>query len=284
MYTCQTYYRPSRITIAYDAHGILGGVSTSAQGGKFWRGFATGAVSSLISSGTEGLCLHYKIPEGWTKAAIVAAGTLSGGVTASMAGGSFWEGVCNGLICSGLNHALHMIAGPDDPPSPEEMKQHVKNLVKAQLSLKISFSSKALFDEKSGHWMGKNGKFYSMKWGGNKYTGGKLKFAKTTRNILKVTGYAISAIEGAITIKNYAQGDITFSEMAREMGFNVGATLSGEIGAAIGVGRALSNLIIDSDWYQDFKFDLNYRMMENKIGVPCQNNQTLWMDFINNYK
>lgn len=282
MYTRQTYYQPSTITIAYDAHGTLGGASTWACGGNFSIGFASGTVASFMST-TAGV-LTQNLCEAWQVTCMVAAGTLSGGVTASMAGGSFWEGVCNGLICSGLNHALHMIAGPDDPPSPEEMKQHVKNLVKAQLSLKISFSSKALFDEKSGHWMGKNGKFYSMKWGGNKYTGGKLKFAKTTRNILKVTGYAISAIEGAITIKNYAQGDITFSEMAREMGFNVGATLSGEIGAAIGVGRALSNLIIDSDWYQDFKFDLNYRMMENKIGVPCQNNQTLWMDFINNYK
>lgn len=87
------------------------GLASMASGGKFWRGFATGAVSSLISSGTEGLCLHYKIPEGWTKAAIVAAGTLSGGVTASMAGGSFWDGVCNGLICAGLNHAMHLVVG-----------------------------------------------------------------------------------------------------------------------------------------------------------------------------
>ena len=283
MYYKKTYYQSLSITIAYDAHGTLAGAASEfRKEGTFWSGFASGAVASFMTTTAD--VLTQNLCEAWQVTCMVAAGTLSGGVTASMAGGSFWEGVCNGLICSGLNHALHMIAGPDDPPSPEEMKQHVKNLVKAQLSLKISFSSKALFDEKSGHWMGKNGKFYSMKWGGNKYTGGKLKFAKTTRNILKVTGYAISAIEGAITIKNYAQGDITFSEMAREMGFNVGATLSGEIGAAIGVGRALSNLIIDSDWYQDFKFDLNYRMMENKIGVPCQNNQTLWMDFINNYK
>ena len=109
MYTCQTYYQPSSITIAYDAHGILGGVSTSAQGGKFWQGFASGAVSSFVSSATAGICGLCKVPEGWTKAAMVAAGGLSGGVTASMAGGSFWDGVCNGLICSGLNHALHMI-------------------------------------------------------------------------------------------------------------------------------------------------------------------------------
>ena len=55
---------------------------------------------------TQNLC------EAWQVTCMVAAGTLSGGVTASMAGGSFWEGVCNGLICSGLNHALHLAVGP----------------------------------------------------------------------------------------------------------------------------------------------------------------------------
>ncbi|MBR1514087.1 MAG: hypothetical protein IJ622_07340 [Bacteroidales bacterium] len=283
MYTRQTYYQPSTITIAYDAHGTLGGVASEMRKeGSSWSGFASGAVASFMTT-TAGV-LTQNLSEAWQVTCMVATGGLSGGVSSSMAGGDFWDGVCNGLICSGLNHAMHIVVGPDDPPSPAELKEHIKELVKAKISFNIAFSSKILFDEKSGQWMGKNFKFYSMKWGGNQYTGGKLKFAKTTRNILKGTGYAISAIEGAITINNYAQGDITFSEMAREIGFNVGTTLSGDIGAAISVGRALSNLIIYSNWYQDFKFDLNYYMMENKIGVPCQNNQTLWMDFINNYK
>ena len=26
-----------------------------------------------------------------------------------MAGGDFWDGVCNGIICSGLNHAMHLV-------------------------------------------------------------------------------------------------------------------------------------------------------------------------------
>ncbi len=33
---------------------------------------------------------------------------LSGGISASMAGSHFRNGVCNGLICAGLNHALHL--------------------------------------------------------------------------------------------------------------------------------------------------------------------------------
>ena len=118
MYTRQTYYLSSSITIAYDAHGTLGGASTWARGGNFSIGFASGAVATSIASCTGNLA--DKLPIGWKITCIVAAGGLSGGLTASMAGGSFWDGVCNGLICSGLNHALHLtcetISGPDDLP------------------------------------------------------------------------------------------------------------------------------------------------------------------------
>ena len=31
-----------------------------------------------------------------------------------MAGGDFWDGVCNGLICAGLNHAMHWVAAVGD--------------------------------------------------------------------------------------------------------------------------------------------------------------------------
>ena len=118
MYTCQTYYQPSTITIAYDAHGTLGGASTWARGGNFSIGFASGTVASFMTTTAD--VLTQNLCEAWQVTCMVAAGTLSGGVTASMAGGSFWDGVCNGLICSGLNHALHLtcekISGPDDPP------------------------------------------------------------------------------------------------------------------------------------------------------------------------
>ena len=98
------------------AHGTLGGISTEARGGKFWSGFASGAVASFVSTITGVSCKEFHVPDSWTKAAMVAAGGLSGGVSASMAGGDFWEGMCNGLICSGLNHAMHLACGPDDPP------------------------------------------------------------------------------------------------------------------------------------------------------------------------
>ena len=93
---------------------IMGGISTEARGGKFWSGFASGAAASFVAS-TTGIMTD-KLPKAWQVTCMVAAGGLSGGVTATMAGGYFWDGVCNGLICSGLNHAMHLACGPDDPP------------------------------------------------------------------------------------------------------------------------------------------------------------------------
>ena len=104
------------------AHGTLGGISTEARGGKFWNGFASGAAASFVSTITGISCQEFHVSESWTKAAMVAAGGLSGGVSASMAGGDFWEGACNGLICAGLNHAMHLVVktvSPDDPPKKQ---------------------------------------------------------------------------------------------------------------------------------------------------------------------
>ena len=49
------------------------------------------------------------LAEPWRITTTIAAGALSGGVTSTMAGGDFWDGLCNGLICAGLNHAMHEI-------------------------------------------------------------------------------------------------------------------------------------------------------------------------------
>ena len=65
-------------------------------------------VASFVASTTD--IMTNKLPKAWQVTCMVAAGSLSGGVTATMAGGYFWDGVCNGLICSGLNHSMHWVA------------------------------------------------------------------------------------------------------------------------------------------------------------------------------
>ena len=71
------------------------------------------------------------LAEPWRITATIAAGGLSGGVSSSMAGGDFWDGLCNGLITAGLNHAMHLVAENTIPGNPpKDAKIHTgKNLL-----------------------------------------------------------------------------------------------------------------------------------------------------------
>ncbi len=92
------------------SHGTVGGMSTMSRGGKFWHGFVSSATASVMSTAINQTCIHFQLSEGLTKTAMIAGGALSGGISAKMAGGDFIDGFCNGLICAGLNHALHYAA------------------------------------------------------------------------------------------------------------------------------------------------------------------------------
>ncbi len=107
-------------------HGVTGGIMSSIDGGNFLSGFASGAISSVISSGIEGLGTSYaggkdlngnygKNAFGKSstfKAVMIASGGLSGGISSSIAGGNFWSGARQGLITSGLNHAADWVTEP----------------------------------------------------------------------------------------------------------------------------------------------------------------------------
>jgi RHS repeat-associated protein len=93
------------------AHGTLAGMASELRKeGTFWSGFASGAAASLVSGTVAGVCELRQVPLVWAKTAMIAAGGLAGGVSSSIAGGEFIDGFCNGLICAGLNHALHYVA------------------------------------------------------------------------------------------------------------------------------------------------------------------------------
>jgi len=93
-----------------------------ADGGDFGSGFASGFVSSIISSsltelGTTKNAAGQLVPKNefgrtYLKAAMIAAGGLSGAISARIAGGNFWDGMRQGLITAGLNHVEHMVFEP----------------------------------------------------------------------------------------------------------------------------------------------------------------------------
>jgi RHS repeat-associated protein len=107
------------------AHGTFQGTMTAVSGGKFWSGFAAGALSSIAASAWSGggATSNYHGAGNFANsgAGMIAFGTVAGGVGAQLTGGNFWQGAATGLVVSGLNHAMHKMG--DDNGNDEEIMQ-----------------------------------------------------------------------------------------------------------------------------------------------------------------
>lgn len=104
------------------AHGTFQGLSSGIQGGGFWTGMASGALSSIASSAWNGGSTFVKsgnITEEFVHRGLSGAldlqngfgtilfGTITGGAAAELTGGNFWKGALVGLVVSSLNHEAH---------------------------------------------------------------------------------------------------------------------------------------------------------------------------------
>lgn len=111
-------------------HAISSGVMSAFDGGNGGAAMLSGLVSSFIASGAQALgelgksfelinadtgagiisTFGSRNPE-LLKAIMITSGGFSGGISSTLAGGNFWDGMRQGLITSGLNHALSHAVG-----------------------------------------------------------------------------------------------------------------------------------------------------------------------------
>lgn len=110
-----------KAVVQVGLHGIARGLMSEFNGGKFISGFASGVVSSLVSSGVEALGnssvkLEGVMPTGiggtflpefstfasrnpgLFKAIMLVSSGLSGGKSSSIAGGKFIDGLKQGFV------------------------------------------------------------------------------------------------------------------------------------------------------------------------------------------
>lgn len=96
----------------------------------------------------------------------------------------------------------------------------------------------------------KQNKFYSTIFNGNKFTGGRLKFAGTASKILERAGWAMGVWNGYEIINQYQNDEMGAGQMVVEQGVNAYATFGGVYGAAAGVGWELGRAITKIPWYR----------------------------------
>lgn len=127
-----TWQQVARGAFQALAHGTFQGGMTAISGGKFWSGFAAGALSSIASSafsfdgnGSAEGGLGWASSVRGSDAGMIAFSTVVGGASAKLTGGNFWQGAVTGLVVSGLNHAMHKIVDP-----PTKKQQMAKKLAR----------------------------------------------------------------------------------------------------------------------------------------------------------
>ena len=141
---------------AFEAglHAVTSGAMSALDGGKFGSGFLSGMMSSLVSSGIQGIGesgarfeglsmtnvggMPMAMPQisnlisrnpGLFKAIMLSSGGLTGGLSSTIAGGKFIDGFKQGIITSGLNHVAHM---GNDYIQQRETRQQMLSAIKQQ--------------------------------------------------------------------------------------------------------------------------------------------------------
>lgn len=151
-------------------HGSVSGGISELVGEDFIQGFASGALSSLTSSGIA------KTSLGGKKLGQYIAGGLSGGIGALITGGDFWKGVATGLITVAFNHSIHANFVGDIDLARKKMAQYTSEENKEVAAVKthksylfglrkvegavIEYNPKNNVSESHVNWYEKDGKLY----------------------------------------------------------------------------------------------------------------------------
>jgi hypothetical protein len=220
----------SKAAFQAAAHGTFQGSMTAISGGKFWSGFAAGALSSIASSAwgggtteTEGFSAknnwafgaktihHAGLGAGTGTVGMIAFGTVAGGAGAALTGGNFWQGALSGLVVSGLNHAGHLMEGEDiDPPGKKSKNQVRKETVKPSF---------AKFVEVEGNAIGTIDLAHSSK-AASWVRGGAPKLAFVSK-LLKVTGNTLGAVGAGLEYMDYRNGSMSGFEFSVDTAFAI---------------------------------------------------------------
>lgn len=152
------------------------------------------------------------------------------------------------------------------------------------LSSALSGTSEVLYSKHFNTWMGKDLKVRSQNWGGNQFTGGKNKFARSLSKKVTWGGNILGAYSATDIFYDFSQKEISFSQMIIEESSNAFSTLGGIYGAAWGIGWEIGRQTTNQTWYQQVKYHFWYNRMENRYGSPSEKNKVYWDNFNNNYK
>ncbi len=186
-----------KATYSALAHGTFQGLVSGIQGGGFWAGAASGALSSMASSLFQGVGQDNG---GWhglggcgatTDTGMIIFGAVMGGAGAYLTGGNFWKGAVTGLVVSGLNHAMKH--------SNQEQKEDPNKDLAQRIAREHGYDWKEV-----KNFLDKNP--FELTHLGVKFLDYEAKSSKYGGNVDKAVGKARNFVFGKILIKLIGKG------------------------------------------------------------------------------
>jgi hypothetical protein len=157
------------------------------------------------------------------------------------------------------------------------------DIIISSTSIGFAVSKELFYSSIFKTWMGANYQIYNLSFTGNGITGGRNAFGKSVSKAFGIAGNMLGVIN-YIRINEEARNGAIDKETARkEQIWNAVTTAGAQYGAAIGLGRFLSQIIISTDTYQFLKFQYWYNQAEKRFGPICDDNEYLWFNFLDNY-
>jgi hypothetical protein len=232
------------------------------QGENFLSGFTTGAVASLAGSGAKAM--------GFGSLGVVGTATVAGAEASALTGGNWMSGAMSGMNIGLLNHgyAVDQKTGKVTPFSnvgddsgfdlyetgiwnadgtftstqastivdwPHASSNEL-NWALASIGIGLSAAEKTTFTMPS-------------------FVPKLLKSSSQLFNTAaKVGGMGLGAYNGYDTWMQYNNHEINFSQMLNEEASNALSTFGGEAGAAWGIGWEAGRTVVNTNWYQAFKY------------------------------
>ena len=200
------------------AHGLIGGISSAANGSSFGSGFLGSAVSSGFASGLSGASgfLQY------------GGGAISGGLSNALSGGNFLIGAGQGLGIAALNHNGGCPPGVDcsslmdiDVTISAQRNAFVGNASTAASAIGSISAGLGYSLAYGGNYRGISGRNYSIRnQGWNQYTGTRSHMNKMISHSALATKITrgLGAFNALGSTQQWSNGQINTTQYGIELG------------------------------------------------------------------
>ena len=226
-------------------HGLVGGTSSWLSGGDFRSGFIGASFGALASPVVK------LIPGdggGYVMARVLVAGMI-GGTSSHLAGGDFGSGFATAAFGRLFND--EGLAHQTSPVSSSRLS-YLDNAGGFLDTTGFAAGAGQYTYLTGNSWLGANGNYYSLGWGGNGATGARAFAIKTAGyfeyagKISLVLSVSVDTIQG---LGAYSQGDMYGAWRAViNGGIGVATTYGGPIGWGIGGGYLILEQSGGREW------------------------------------